>query len=114
LRKVRPTLFESFIENGDLPIVMLQPREQFVAEHVADQSEVMAAEPRQAARSEGRFVGRKEVLPCQQVSQLDFRTGPVLAQFGAASRQVAQLLIRLRRNGNNMGTRTDIDILGKV
>ena len=81
LRKVRPTLFQLFVESRDLMVVMPQSREQLIADHVADQPKILAAEPRQSAWAEGRFVGRNEVLSCQHVPQLDFRFRAVLGQF---------------------------------
>jgi len=75
LRKCLPHFLQTFVEDGHLLGVMPKSFEQFVANHVFDGSEVLAAKPMQAARAERRPVGRHAILPRQQGPQLnlDFR-----------------------------------------
>ena len=85
---------------------MPKPFQQFVADHVFDRPEVLAAKPTQAARAERRPVRRFAILPRQQGPQLNLDFGQVSAEPGAASRQVAQLLIGFRRD---VGQRNLVD-----
>jgi len=57
LRKVRLNLRELFVEDGDLPVVMVQSRQQFVADQAFDRSEVVDSKPCPPSWAERRLVG---------------------------------------------------------
>ena len=64
-----PQTFKPFVDCVDLQLVMAEPGDEFIADDVVYQSELLLGEPAQASWTPWVLEDRLHVVPCEQCSQ---------------------------------------------